>query len=50
MFLVLEYLEGETLDDRLTHGALPAYDVLRTHRRLRARWITPTAWRSSIAI
>lgn len=29
VFLVLEYLEGETLDDRLTHGALPAHDVLR---------------------
>ena len=29
VFLVLEFLEGETLDDRLTHGALPANDVLR---------------------
>ena len=29
LFLVLEYLEGETLEDRLTHGALPANDVLR---------------------
>jgi serine/threonine protein kinase len=29
VFLVLEYLEGETLQDRLTQGALPAGDVLR---------------------
>jgi eukaryotic-like serine/threonine-protein kinase len=28
-FLVMEYIEGETLDDRLTRGALPAADVLR---------------------
>jgi serine/threonine protein kinase len=28
-FLVMEYLEGETLDDRLVHGALPAADVVR---------------------
>jgi len=28
-FLVMEFLEGETLDDRLTRGALPAADVLR---------------------
>ena len=28
-FIVMEYLEGETLDDRLTRGALPAADVLR---------------------
>jgi eukaryotic-like serine/threonine-protein kinase len=28
-FLVMEYLEGETLDDRLTRGALPLPDVLR---------------------
>ena len=29
VFLVLEYLEGETLDDRLSQGALPAHDVLQ---------------------
>ena len=28
-FLVMEYLEGDTLDDRLTRGPLPAPDVLR---------------------
>jgi eukaryotic-like serine/threonine-protein kinase len=28
-FIVMEFLEGETLDDRLTRGVLPAADVLR---------------------
>src|SRR6185369_9690134 len=27
-FFVMEYLEGETLDDRLSRGPLPANDVL----------------------
>ena len=29
IFLVMEYVEGETLDDRLSRGAFPAADVLR---------------------
>jgi serine/threonine protein kinase len=28
-FLVMEHLDGETLDDRLVRGALPANDVVR---------------------
>jgi eukaryotic-like serine/threonine-protein kinase len=28
-FLVMEYVEGETLDDRLTRGAMPVVDVIR---------------------
>ena len=28
-FLVMEYLEGETLDDRLSRGALSSFEVLR---------------------
>ena len=36
-FLVMEYLEGETLADRLTKGALPLDDASRLRCRLPTR-------------
>ncbi len=49
-FLVMEHLEGETLAQRLTKGALPLDLALAVPSRLPTRWTRPTARGSSIGI
>ena len=42
-FLVMEYLEGETLADRLTRGRSPSPRRCRSPSRSPTPWTTPTA-------
>jgi eukaryotic-like serine/threonine-protein kinase len=49
-FLVMEYLEREMLERRLTQGALPPGETLPTPHRLPTRWPKRTSWGSPIAI
>ena len=45
-YLVMEYLDGETLADRLKKGALPLEQVLKVGMRMSGRWTkrTGAAW------
>ncbi len=49
-FLVMEYLEGETLEHRLLKGLLPPEQALRYAPRLPMRCQRPTSWELRIAI
>ena len=49
-FLVMEYLEGETLEQRLKKGALPLDQALQILIRLQMHWPPLIALASSIAI
>ena len=41
-FLVLEYLDGETLEARLARGPLPPMELLRVGREVAGAWKRPT--------
>ena len=47
-FLVMEYLEGQTLADRLNKGAVPMNQALRFAVEIADHWITPTGTEWSI--
>jgi serine/threonine protein kinase len=47
-YLVMEYLEGETLADRLLKGALPTEQTLRFGIEIAERWIRRTGRGSCI--